>query len=133
MNQKAGDSALNTTDLAVERSRMAAERTLMAWIRTSLSMISFGFTIFKFFQYMKESQTVQRWEPSGALHMGATLVVVGTLLLIPATIQHWLFLRRLKGQAKLRFPISIAQIAAGMISLLGLGAVANLFLKVGPF
>ena len=39
------------TDLAVERSVMAAERTLMAWIRTALSMIGFGFTIYKFFQY----------------------------------------------------------------------------------
>jgi hypothetical protein len=26
--------------------------TLMAWIRTALSMIGFGFTIYKFFQYL---------------------------------------------------------------------------------
>ena len=30
----------------------------MAWIRTSLSMISFGFTIYKFFQYLRESGEV---------------------------------------------------------------------------
>ena len=34
---------------------MAADRTLMAWIRTTLSMISFGFTIYKFLQAMFES------------------------------------------------------------------------------
>jgi len=44
------------TDAATTRTRMAAERTLMAWIRTSLSMISFGFTILKFFEYLQQSQ-----------------------------------------------------------------------------
>jgi putative membrane protein len=125
---------LTTTDLAVERSRMAAERTLMAWIRTSLSMISFGFTIFKFFQYMLESKTTSSsWQPTGALHMGSTLVIVGTLLLIPAGFQHWMFLRLLKKQAKTRFPISLAQVTAGFIALLGLGAITNLFFRWGPF
>ncbi|MGB0122630.1 MAG: DUF202 domain-containing protein, partial [Silvibacterium sp.] len=42
------------TDLAMRRSIMASERTLMAWIRTALSMIGFGFTIYKFFQYLPE-------------------------------------------------------------------------------
>ena len=36
--------------LAVDRTRLAHERTLMAWVRTSTSMISFGFTIYKFFE-----------------------------------------------------------------------------------
>ena len=40
------------TNFALERTRIASERTLMAWIRTSISMIGFGFTIVKFFQYM---------------------------------------------------------------------------------
>ena len=47
--------AEKTTDLGYERTRLAADRTLMAWIRTSVSMISFGFTIFKFFMYLRES------------------------------------------------------------------------------
>lgn len=42
-----------TTALAVTRTRLAAERTLMSWIRTSFSMIGFGFTILKLFQYLK--------------------------------------------------------------------------------
>jgi len=42
------------TDLAFQRTLIAAERTLMAWIRTALSMIGFGFSIYKFFQYMPE-------------------------------------------------------------------------------
>ena len=40
----------DATKLAVDRTRLAYERTLMAWIRTATSMISFGFTIFKFIE-----------------------------------------------------------------------------------
>ena len=39
------------TDLAVERTLMALDRTLMAWVRTATSLISFGFTIYKFFEF----------------------------------------------------------------------------------
>ena len=39
------------TRLAVDRTRLAYERTLMAWVRTATSLISFGFTIYKFFEF----------------------------------------------------------------------------------
>ena len=39
------------TRLAAERTRLAHERTLMAWVRTATSLISFGFTIYKFFEF----------------------------------------------------------------------------------
>jgi len=45
-----------STKLAIERTRLAHERTLMAWVRTATSLISFGFTVYKFFQYLRESQ-----------------------------------------------------------------------------
>ena len=38
------------TELAFDRTRAAYERTMMAWIRTATSLITFGFTIYKFFQ-----------------------------------------------------------------------------------
>ena len=37
------------TRLAYERTVLAHERTLMAWLRTAVSLITFGFTIYKFF------------------------------------------------------------------------------------
>jgi inner membrane protein YidH len=40
--------------LAVERTRLAHERTTMAWGRTAASLISFGFTIYKFFDIEQE-------------------------------------------------------------------------------
>ena len=45
----------DATRLAVERTRLAHERTLMAWVRTATSLISFGFTLFKFFQYLHQA------------------------------------------------------------------------------
>ena len=38
------------TKLAVDRTWLAHERTMLAWVRTAASLISFGFTIYKFFQ-----------------------------------------------------------------------------------
>ena len=39
-----------STNLSVDRTRLSYERTLMSWVRTSTSLITFGFTIYKFFQ-----------------------------------------------------------------------------------
>ena len=54
MTDHSEDIKPDATKLALERTFLAYERTLMAWTRTSVSLISFGFTLFKFFQYMVE-------------------------------------------------------------------------------
>ena len=41
------------TGMSFQRARMSADRTLMSVMRTSLSLIGFGFTIFQFFQKLK--------------------------------------------------------------------------------
>ena len=46
----------SSTALALERTRLAHERTLMAWVRTATSLISFGFTIYKAFEYLRQRQ-----------------------------------------------------------------------------
>jgi putative membrane protein len=120
-----------STSLALDRSRLASERTLMAWIRTSLSMISFGFTIFKFFQYLSESGAMS--PRHGPLNLGRVMVVLGVLLLVPAILQHWQYLRELRERGHRHFPPSLALITAGVIGLLGIGALLSLFLRLGPF
>lgn len=54
MIDKAADSTPEElplgTRLSIENTRLAIERTVMAWVRTGTSMITFGFTIYKFFQ-----------------------------------------------------------------------------------
>lgn len=42
---------LDGAEMARDRTWLAHERTLMAWVRTATSMITFGFTIYKFFQF----------------------------------------------------------------------------------
>lgn len=52
----------------------------MAWIRTALSMIGFGFTIYKFFQYLPEdiaAGNVRR--PHAPRNLGWSLIAIGTL------------------------------------------------------
>lgn len=120
------------TEMAFERSRLASERTLMAWIRTSLSMISFGFSIYKFFQYLAES-TGSSAPHHGPLNLGRVMVVLGILLLVPAIVQHWQFLRGLRARGHLRFPRSLALVTAVVIQAIGIGALLSLFLRLGPF
>jgi len=42
-----------STTLAYARTRAAYERTMMSWIRTATSLITFGFSVYKFFQFEK--------------------------------------------------------------------------------
>lgn len=73
--QKRTDLADERTSLAVTRTLVALDRTLMAWVRTATSLISFGFTIYKFFQSMRQNQ------PAEATHLltprGVGLVMIG--------------------------------------------------------
>ena len=60
-------------ELAMDRTLLARERPLMAWIRTAFSMISFGFAIFKFFQYLGESVALDiAHQGTGARNLGVT-------------------------------------------------------------
>jgi hypothetical protein len=61
------------------------------------------------------------------------MVVLGVLLLVPAIVQHWQFLRGLSARGQRRFPRSLALVTAGVIQLVGIGALLSLFLRLGPF
>jgi putative membrane protein len=77
------DVSLNTsTLLAIDRTRLAHERTLMAWVRTATSLISFGFTIYKFFQYLQEQQDPLRVRAFGPRQYATLMIVIGLLALV---------------------------------------------------
>lgn len=118
----APDPKLDTsTRLAAERTRLAHERTLMAWIRTSTSLIAFGFTIFKFFQYLAEQE--QRRSPIvSPWVVGLALIVLGLLALTLAWIQHNQEMKTLRDQLG-PMPYSISSVMAGLIAVLGLIAL----------
>lgn len=120
------------TDLAVARTTMAADRTLMAWTRTSLSMITFGFTVYKFMQYLREEgkASLIRTE-RGAQNFGLTLIAVGILALLIACVQYWHLARKINPGRKWHFSLALA--VAGFIVALGFLALVNAVFRIGPF
>jgi putative membrane protein len=117
------------TSLALKRSVFAAERTLMAWIRTALSMISFGFTIAKFFEYLENSRggpTVgplgHTWSPGV---VGLAMMTIGTGALIMAVIEHWKTLNVFRAKG-FESKTSLALIVATLVAILGLFALLTL-------
>jgi len=116
----------NSTILAFDRTRAAYERTMMAWIRTATSLITFGFTIYKFFQIEAPPPGRQN-RLIGPRGFAFTLVSIGLLSLILATLEHRQNIRTLGAQyaGKRR---SLAVLVAGLISILGvLALIAIIF------
>jgi len=108
--------------LAADRTRLAHERTLMAWIRTAVSLISFGFAIFKFFQFLRESKPDQPTHSAVGPHLFAILMItIGLTALTLAWIQTRQELKILRQQAG-PMPYSLASVIAAMVA--GLGVVA---------
>jgi putative membrane protein len=111
----------------VERTRLANERTLMAWIRTSTSLIAFGFTIFKFFQYLATQEhrhtIVSPWV------VGMAMILVGLTGLALAWVQHRQQTKALKAEVG-TLPYSISGIMAGLIAVLGVIALVVVILRL---
>ena len=121
------------TDLAIQRTIIAAERTLMAWIRTALSMIGFGFTIYKFFQYLPEEiATGNIRRPQTPRNLGMSLIALGTLALAAAAWQHLNFLKEI-GASRTRCIRSISFVVAIAVILIGCITFYGVLLRHGPF
>ena len=114
-----GDSS---TLLATDRTRLAHERTLLAWVRTSVSLISFGFTIYKFFQYLQEQNAVRNDRRFGPRQYALAMISLGIIALIFATFQHFRDMRILRTHYH-EVPYSLATVLAALISILGLAAL----------
>jgi putative membrane protein len=120
------------TELAVARTVMAADRTLMAWTRTSLAMISFGFTVYKFMQYLREEGKAALIPTErGAQNFGMTLIAVGILSLLIACVQYWHLTGKMKPGQKWHFSLTL--VVAGFVVALGFLALINAALRIGPF
>jgi putative membrane protein len=130
------------TGMSFQRTRMSADRTLMSVIRTSLSLIGFGFTIFQFFEKLKEAGTLTH--AAAPRNFGIALVLLGILMLIGGIIYHLQFMLGLRETRKAmtvdglihgesHFPVSLTLITAVILLLVGVAAIVSMVFQVGPF
>ena len=130
------------TGMSFQRTRMSADRTLMSVIRTSLSLIGFGFTIFQFFEKLREAGSLTH---AGApRNFGLALIALGVALLVVGIVYHVQFMTGLRTErermklaglvhAESLFPVSYTLILAVLLLLLGVTAFVSMSLDIGPF
>jgi putative membrane protein len=119
----------NADHLAVDRTRLANERTLMAWIRTAVSLISFGFAIFKFFQFLRETNPEHAAHSAFGPHLFAILMItIGLTALTLAWIQTRQELKVLRQMAG-PMPYSLASVIAAMVAVLGIVALTAVLFR----
>src|SRR6516162_10266737 len=79
----------DASHLALERTRLAYERTLLAWVRTAVALISFGFTVYKFFQFLHQTEPVPPPQHLlGSRGFAMAMIGIGLIALLLATLEH---------------------------------------------
>lgn len=118
------------TRLAVDRTRLAYERTLMAWIRTAASLISFGFTIYKFFEFDSGRGSI----PPSTVHLltprqfGMAMIATGIFALAFAAFDHRRNMARLRAEFG-SFERSVSLVVAVLVSGMGILALLVTFVR----
>jgi uncharacterized membrane protein YidH (DUF202 family) len=109
---------------ALVRTAFSSEQTLMSWMRTSVSLLTFGFSVAKFFHYLEEQGEVIRFS-AGPRRLGLVLIGLGILALVLATVEHGQRLRALQKQGMpkisqylLPFGTSVVLLAIGIVAFI---------------
>jgi putative membrane protein len=123
MTETPGSRPALPSDLGAVRTVLAADRTLMAWLRTSLSMLSFGFTIYKFLETAAKAGSLAR--PESPQKVGLFLVAMGTAAMVMGVIDYWITVRHVRKTGSFRLGRSVL----AMSLLLALAGVA-LFMAI---
>jgi putative membrane protein len=101
---------------------------MMAWVRTATSMITFGFTIYKFFQFEFQRGAPQVRSLVGPRLFALILIGTGLVALLLAVLQHRQAIRHLPATQK-ETPFSLSALVAGLIAILGLLAWVTVLLR----
>jgi putative membrane protein len=117
----------DSTKIAYESMRASYERIMMAWIGTATSLITFGFSIYKFFQ-IEAPPSAQQNYLIGPREFALALVSIGLFSLLLATVEHSQAVRALRVQygTKRR---SLAGVVAVLISILGIFALLAMIFR----
>jgi len=103
--------------LAVQRTILSECSALLAWVRTSLSLIGFGFTLFKFLQYLYQEGAKELMRPQTPRNIGMFLIITGTIPLLLAIIQYIRQIKQLGKKGHLFLDPNF--LAAGVVFLFG--------------
>jgi putative membrane protein len=133
MTQMADQSAQSVPELSVsarfdlERTRIAYENLMMSWIRTATSLITFGFSIYKFFQIEGQGNGHANRLISPRT-FALVLVAIGLSALALATMEYRQNMRIVRAQYP-KSPRSLSGVVAALISLLGIGALLAMIFR----
>ena len=127
IHEKAAARLDTGTRLASERTYLTLERTQMAWLRTALSLISFGFAISKFFEFLQEKQG-EKAPLMSAPTVGIIMIVIGVVVLTLASIQHLRAMKFLRKECP-DLPFSLAAVTGGFVAFLGILALFGAVLR----
>ena len=95
-------------------------------------MIGFGFTFYKFLQYLQQEGAAPLMRLQGPRNLGLTLIGLGVVSLALATVHYWLFMKRV-GASDGKSPVTVTLAVASVVALVGLFAVMNVLFAIGPF
>jgi putative membrane protein len=119
--------------LAYERTRGAYERTLMAWVRTGTSLITFGFAVYKFFQFeipgSAQHEPLIKTTLIGPREFGFMLIGIGLLTLVLGTIEHARDLRAMRKEYP-GMPGSNTRYLAALVLALGMLALVAVVYRI---
>ena len=134
------------TGLSEHRTSLSEYRTdlstLMSVIRTSLSLIGFGFTIFQFFQRLRDAGTIVH--AAAPRNFGLALVALGIVMLVIGIVYHVQFMLGLRHErdamhqdglihAQSGFPPSMTLVTALILLVVGVLAIVSMLFQVEPF
>ena len=119
-----------SNELALERTILAHERTLMGWVRTAASLITFGFTIYKFFQLELSGKVKPFHDVIGPRQFSILMISIGLLSLMIATLEYRIYRNGLSRWYPARRVVSLAGVVATLISIMGLVALAAVIFRM---
>ena len=118
----------DATAMALDRTRLAFERTTMAWVRTATSLITFGFSFYKFFDI--QGHKLEKPGLIDSREFAIAMISIGILSLVFATIHNWQSMRTLRAHYRgASVPRSFAVLLAGLLSVLGVVALFAVLLR----